>query len=42
VIWIGDDAPQVSVSEVATVVTAGRTSQEVAEEVAAIDDRASL
>ncbi|MGH8926140.1 MAG: NAD(P)H-binding protein [Acidimicrobiia bacterium] len=42
VIWVGDRAARVRVAEVATVSVAGRHPDDIAAEVAALDDRAVL
>ena len=42
VIWVGAQAPEVAVAEVATVAVIDRSLSEIAAEVAVLEDRASL
>ncbi|HJR86207.1 MAG TPA: NAD(P)H-binding protein [Acidimicrobiia bacterium] len=42
VIWVGAEGPQVGIAEVASVRVTGRDPGEIAAEVAALEDRASL
>jgi len=42
VIWVGSPAPGAAVAEVASVTVSGRRAEDIADEVAALDDRAVL